>query len=293
MTETIEFGSKAAADDFRAEFAEYICPIDDDKRLKTVAVVSETPEWLLEQARVQAGAGRAERAGGPGLAQLSEHEKDRVGPFDAPGEGPNQYGKASAVKALMRAEGVEDWTSFYDYKLTVDEHREVAEQALQDEQGDRLDAEDSTDEKLARAEKGVGERCDHAAGHCEHGDPDACEFLAEACGYSEAEIEAILAEDADGVEREQEISGPAAGALQRAWGAYKGGISRFDQDLQALAEAKRQAESAGAAINGIRASHGQEPLEFERLEELTDALEAAASGAHDHQGHVEFMERLS
>lgn len=290
MSEFIEFGSKAAADDFRKEFEEYVCPVDDDRRLKRVAVVSDTPEWLLEQARVQAGAGRAERAGGSGLSQLTDHEKDRVGPFDAPGEGGNQYGKASAVKALMRAAGVDDWTSFYDPKLTVDEHREVAEQALQDEQGDRLDAEDTTDEKLARAEKGVGERCDHAAGHCEHGDPDACEFLQDACGYSEDEIQDILA-DGDAVEREQQIQGAAAGALQRAWGAYKGGISRLDQDLQALVGAKHQAESAGAAINRIRATHGQEPLEFERLEELTDALEAAAEGAHDHQGHIEVTEQ--
>jgi len=290
VSEFIEFGRKAAADDFRDEFEEYVCPVDDDRRLKRVAVVSDTPEWLLEQARVQAGAGRAERAGGAGLAQLTEHEKDRVGPFDAPGEGGNQYGKASAVKALMRAEGVEDWTSFYDSKLTVDEHTEVAEQALKDEQGDRLDAEDTTDEKLARAEKGVGERCDHAAGHCEHGDSDACEFLQDACGYSEDEIEDILSES-DDVEREQQIEGQAAGALQRAWGAYKGGISRMERDLEQLKGAKEQAEGAAVAVNRIRASHGQEPLEFERLEELTDALQAAAAGAHEQDGHIETSEQ--
>ncbi|WP_232703141.1 hypothetical protein [Halobacterium wangiae] len=185
----------------------------------------------------------------------------------------------------MRAAGVDDWTSHYDATLSVDEHRDLAEQAAREDSGKRLDAGDSTDDRLGRAEAAMGEECDHARGHCEHGDPDACEFLTDACGYDEAEVADIL--DEDGADTEEEITGPAAGALGRAWQGYKAGISRLERAIEDALEAKRDAEGAAAAINAIRVDHGQEPLELERLEELSDRLASEGEQAHDAEGHIE------
>ncbi len=285
LSETVEFGSKAAADRFRDDYEEYVCPVDDDRRLKTVALVSDAPEHVLDRAHVEAASGRSERASGAGQVELTDAEKDRLGPFS----GNNSYRKAAAVKGIMRAEGVDDWTSYYDETLSVDEHRDLAERAAQSGGGGRrLDAEDSTDDRLGRAEAAMSEECDHARDHCQHGDPDACEFLSEACGYDDEEVARIL-DDQDG-SGEREIEGEAAGALGRAWQGYKAGIARLERELEDALEAKRNAEQAAAAINAIRADHGQDPIELERLEELSDRLAAEGATAHDAEGHTETQE---
>ncbi|ELZ15982.1 hypothetical protein C476_17232 [Natrinema limicola JCM 13563] len=46
MTEWIEFGSKAAADQFRDEYTDHLCS-DDDRRLKTVASASPRLSQVL------------------------------------------------------------------------------------------------------------------------------------------------------------------------------------------------------------------------------------------------------
>lgn len=51
MTERIEFGSKAAADQFRDEHVDHLCS-DDDRRLKTVAISSNAPDHVLETATI-------------------------------------------------------------------------------------------------------------------------------------------------------------------------------------------------------------------------------------------------
>jgi len=282
LSETVEFGSKAAADRFREEYEESVCPDDDDRRRKTVAFVSDAPDWLLDRAEVEAASGRSERGGDGGQVELTDSEKKRVGPF----EGENNYRKAAAVKGIMLDAGVDDWTSYYDETLTVDEHRDLAERAAQDGGGGRrLDAEDSTDERLGRAEAAMGEECDHARDHCQHGDPDACEFLTNACDYDEDEVARILDDsDASG---EQEIEGEAAGALARSWQGYKAGIARLERELEDALEAKWNAEQAAAAINAIRAEHGQDPIELERLEELSDRLAAEGETSHEAEGHTE------
>jgi hypothetical protein len=105
-------------------------------------------------------------------------------------------------------------------------------------------------------------------------------------------VASILDED-DAGDGDEEITGKAAGALGRAWGGYKGAITRLDREIEDVVESKREAEGAAAAINAIRRDHGQEPMEFERLEELSDRLEGVGDVAHDAEGHVELMERFS
>jgi hypothetical protein len=279
VTERVEFGSKDVADSYREEYAEHLCT-DDDKRLKTVAFSSDTPEHVLEQARLDAADGRGEREGGAGQVPLSDHEKEQIDFSEARASVPH----AQAVKGLAASEGVDDWLAHYDPTLTVDEHRDLAERAKREGGGRRLDQQESVDDRLGRAEAAVSQECDHARDHCEHGDPDACEFLRDACGYDDEDIETIL----DGEQAtEEEISGEAAGALGRAWQGYKAAIARLGREIEDALEAKEHAEQAAAAINAIRADHGQDPIELERLEELSDRLAVEGETAHDAQGHVE------
>ncbi|MCU4926662.1 hypothetical protein OB905_11825 [Halobacteria archaeon AArc-dxtr1] len=247
MTERIEFGSKAAADSIREEHEEHLCS-DDDRRLKTVAFASSTPDHVLERATVQAGAGRSEHGSRGGQLELTDHERDSIDFTET------TVLHARSVKGLMTEHGVDDWLAYYDTTLSVDEHREVAERAARDERGDRLDAETDVDDHLGNLEGAHGEQCDHAQDHCELGDSDACEFLREACGLDEDTVAALQAADDP-----DDLPGEVYGVLRSQWLRYKIGLA--------------DAKEAAAAINELHAEVGRTPVSFEELgdRELTQA----------------------
>jgi hypothetical protein len=246
VSQQIEFGSKEAADQFRDDQQEYLCPIDDDKRQKTVAVVSDAPDHVVERAEIEAASGRSERSGDGGQVALTDHERNEIDFSEERASVPH----ARSVKGIARSEGVDDWLAYYDTSLTVDEHRDVMERAAQEGGGRRLDENDSADDRLADAEAAMGGQCDHARDHCEHGDSDACEFLTEACGFDEDAVEEILSEE-QGDPARGDLPGEVYGAFQKLWNQYRA----------ALADAKE----AAAAINEIRQQYGQDPLAMEEL----------------------------
>jgi hypothetical protein len=241
---SVEFGTKDEADAVREEYEEHLCP-DDDRRLKTVAFASDTPDRVLEDASIRAAATRQEREG-PGQLELTDHERDRIDFSKANASVPH----ARAVKGIMRDAGVDDWTAHYDPTLTVDEHRDLAERASRDDQGQRLDEETSPEEQLAEVEGAHSEQCNHAEGHCRHGDPDACEFLTDHCGLSDDQVEKIL-DDQEADPSKGELPGGVYGALEKLWDGFRADIN--------------QAKKVAAGINEIRQQYGQDPLEFDEL----------------------------
>ncbi|MFD1633161.1 hypothetical protein ACOZ4L_05650 [Haloplanus ruber] len=272
MSITVEFGSKAAADAYRDDHEEYICPVDDDRRLKTVAFMSDTPEWLLDQARLDAEEGRAEREASAGQATLTDGERDRID-FS---EGRANVPHARAVKGIATDHGVDDWTAHYDPTLTVDEHREVMERAGREGGGQRLDANEGRQAARARdaARAQQSSECDHAAGHCENGDPEACEFLQNVCEYNEKEVNEMLPPVASdgglksGDPGPDELTGQQAGAVHRSMGGYAGAVDSVESALETLREEWSNAQQAAKAVNSVRRSVGYEPQHFDRLEEL-------------------------
>lgn len=291
MSIPIEFGEKAAADEYRDEHPDAICPVDDDRRTKTVHFVSDTPDWLLDQARAEADEGRAAREAGPGQSPLTDAERDRID-FSADRA---SVPWARSIKALAEQHNVSDWTSYVDDTLTVDEHREVMKRAGQEGGGARDDG-DQRDAQRAQqaARRQQAEGCDHARGHCEHGDTEACEFLREACGYEESEVEQLLGgtdlepqtDEPAGTQQEElvevgggdfpkmQVSPEIAGALSRSWQGYKSATSRLERELADVREAVVNARQAMRAINAIREDHGQDALHPNDLHELLAALEA-------------------
>ncbi|MFU1780705.1 hypothetical protein ACM16X_04925 [Haloarcula japonica] len=290
---TIQFGSKAAADSARNEYSDHLCS-EDDRRLKRVKFASDTPDHVLDQARLEAEDSREEDTSGPGQVPLTDAERGRID-FS---KGRANVPHARAVKGIAADEGVSDWTAYYDPTLTVDEHREVMERAAREGGGSRQDSRESTAERAARAaQKAKGGQCDHAREHCEHGDPDACEFLTTTCGLSDEEVQALLSDydEADGQDDQanQAIEGAAAGALKRAWGGYQGATADLAGLLDRFEREWKQAQQAAEAINSIRENHGQESIHFEKLEgaqaKLQDLRRTAAVDCHechaDHDGH--------
>jgi hypothetical protein len=245
MSREIEFGTREAANDARDLVEDQYLTGRYDRRYATIEVVDDTPEGLLEELEDLAATSRAEQEGGAGQADLTDGERRR---FDFSREGIN-IPKLRSIKAIMLDAGVSDWTAHVDPTLRVQEHYDVAETAVQEGGGERLDAEDSDDEIRARHRRQAeGAKCDHALDHCADGDGDACDFLVDVCGFDREEAERLVTASEDD---DAELTGEAYGALSKLWNQYKAAIS--------------DAKSAAAGINGVREEVGQDPLEFDEL----------------------------
>jgi hypothetical protein len=282
MSFDVEFGTKDQADEIREEYDEYVCPVDDDLRLKEVAFVDATPPQVEQDLETFAAAGRAERGGGAGQAPLTDGERNRID-FSKPGVNVLKY---RSIKGIAQSEGVDDWLAYADPTLTVDEHRDTMKRAARDEGGgQRMDVERSDEERAADLprQRGSGD-CDHARGHCKHGDPDACEFLQVECGLDEDDLSALVEQPAP-KDNAEEPEGAALGALKRSWQGYKGAISALDELLDDVRDEWEEAQQAARAINSVRDGHGQEPLHFAELEErqgrLTDLVRKASADCHE------------
>ncbi|WP_144901342.1 putative sodium/potassium/calcium exchanger [Halobellus captivus] len=310
MTEFIEFGSKTAADSVREQFEEHLCSVDDDKRLKTVAFTSDTPESVLQQAEAQAQETRAEdRQGAVMSGPLSESTRKKIKKFDG-------FSKTNTTMSWRRAKGVyqreghperffESISALADYddpkegaEAEIRARREGAVQhgtnSISGEMN-RGEEDIQDDRTIADAARTVqSEGCDHARDHCEHGDSEACEFLQEACGFDEGEVNELLTVTDGGREEiEREITGQAAGALKRSWQGYQGATADLAEAIEQVAEKWENAQQAAKAINAVREKHGQDPIHFEKLEganaKLQDLQRTTAAGCHEchanHEGH--------
>ncbi|WP_435332850.1 hypothetical protein [Haloarchaeobius sp. TZWWS8] len=241
-----EFGSLADASVFRDDHEEYLCP-DDDRRKLTVTLVSDLPDRVLDEAAVASAVSREDH-NGVGQLALTDGERDRIDFSKARASVPH----AQAVKAIATDQGVDDWLSYYDVTLSVDEHRGVMERASRDERGQRMDADTSNDERLADLEQALDGQCDHAVDHCENGDKEACEFLRDGCGLGDEQVAAILDDST-------EIPGEVHGSKSKLWQQYQ----------IAIAEAKE----AAAGINEIHQQYDRDLVSFEELgdQKLTNA----------------------
>lgn len=286
---TVDFGSLDAARAARDRWEEHLCS-DDDGRLTSVTFSSDVPDDVLDRARRDAADSLAEQESGPGQADLTDHERDRID-FS---KGRANVPWAQSIKAIAADEGVSDWTAHVDPTLTVDEHREVMANAGGG--GQRMDSEDSAREQAGRhARRAQDSECDHARGHCVRGDPEACEFLTDTCGFDEDEVDDILArrEPERPDVQEPELTGKEKGALKRSWNGYKAAVDRVAEAMETLVDEWEHAQQAGRSINAVRKGVGQEPIHFDRLEELQadllDVTRKAAADCHechaDHAGH--------
>jgi hypothetical protein len=205
----VEFGAKDVADDIRSEHEDYLCSLDD-RRLKTVRFVQDTPDEVLEDARAAAVETRADKTKDSyGQMGLTEREKGEIDFSE------NSVFHARTAKAIAAGEGVSNWLDYYDPTLTTDEHIEVYKNA---EAASRLDSDElddeTVDEKLAEMEKTAeSEECDHAERGCKDGYEEACEFLVKECGVDEGRVDNLLDEDdfedvdADGAREAREYAG--------------------------------------------------------------------------------------
>lgn len=319
MSEAIEFSGKAEADAFRSSHPDKLCPIDDDKRTKTVHVTDAASEKLAdvggsggsETAPVELTSNEAVSAASTALNRATgrpeyhqEHVdelKEALPPVDDPGRVDVSDDAAETLRAAVddyRRELHEAANNGRPSIYDAETHLDWATAAARDlHDGDLPELPDVEDAREAKREDRKQENCEHAKGYCVQGEPEACEFLREECGLEQGDIDDLLAEREperpDPSELEPELTDKERGALKRSWNGYQGAVSKLDEAISTLEEAWENAQAAAKAIDGVRAGVGEEPIHFRELEErqaeLLDLVRQATEDCHechaDHSHH--------
>jgi hypothetical protein len=304
----IEFGSRPAANRIRDRFEEHICPIDDDRREKTVFFVGDAPESVIEQAEAEAAEDRAAADARSNTESLTEAERDRIKDADGFDMSTTTANWRSA-KGVFAREGLTDQFrdaigNLSDYDDPIEGAEEYTERYQRTGQGGGGRDAGEEDQRRRRKEERAAQRvqkegCNHAEGGCKNGDPEACEFLQEVCGFSEEEVADILPSIStdgglkSGMPDADELTGQQAGAVNRAMGGYSGAVTSIETAIQTLREEWNHAQQAARAVNSVRESVGYEAQHFDRLEELqaevldfTRTMAADCSECHaDHSDH--------
>jgi len=283
-----------------------VCPIDDDKRQKTVAFVSDTPEDVLDAIRIDAQDSRTEARQTSQSIPLDEDERERISELGGFQGRPTTFSWASAKGVFGREGMLDKFRDALGALTDYDDPAEGAEEWIQNRReadatkgtggasGGRRDAGDVDQRRQRKAGEAAGrakgEGCDHARDYCEHGDIEACEHLQQVCGYDDGEVETLLGavDDRDQDDSQQrelvtvggegrfpamDVSRQEAGALSKSWQGYKAAIGRLSEDIGDTRKAIVNARQAARAINGIRESHDVDEMHFDRLHELLNALD--------------------
>lgn len=182
MVQTVEFGSRDAARQVRqqATLRPFLAP-SDDARTATVRLQDDTPQRVLTRISNMAAESKQADAEQAGQAQLTASERERID-FS---KGRANVPHARSVKALARKHGVDDWTAYYDPSLTVDEHRQVMQQAARDERGrsglgrDPAGGRAATSRAAQAFQRQQDEQVEQAKPAAFQGDRDAQGFLRE------------------------------------------------------------------------------------------------------------------
>ncbi|WP_231184730.1 hypothetical protein [Haladaptatus sp. DYF46] len=301
MPTKISFGDKTSADSIREQFADNLCP-NDDRRLKTVAFKGDTPDGVLDAAYAEAEDSRAEQSKSARMSgPLGEGEREQISEFGGFGKGTSTYNWRKA-KGVFEREGLMNmWSDALPALVDWDDPEEGAEEWIANHRssaqhqgthagGDyNVGEEDIKHQQRAAdaARRAQSEGCDHARGHCEHGDAGACEHLEQVCGYSPDEVEQLLSDPRteDTTQQEQlvtleyhgetmDVTPEEAGALHRSWQGYKGATAALDRHLSTVRQSVIRARQAFRAINAIRTHHDQDELHSDKLHDLLDALDA-------------------
>jgi len=186
-TVEIEFGSRDAANAARETVPEGTRTGTYDGRHTTVEVrEDQLSEQQLTRLSGMAADSKAYKAEKVGQAPLSRRERQEIDFTET------SVPEARSAKAIFADRGVDDWLSFFDPTLTVDEQRDIAERAARDDRGKRMDTDESAVEKEARARRRTaGELERFARQGAEAGEEEAVRTLVDELGWNESEARAL------------------------------------------------------------------------------------------------------
>jgi hypothetical protein len=187
----VEFGRRGDAGELRDELPDDALLDSDDGREKTLRIdKSELSREQIQRVEGEAAISRDDARGDMhGQASLSDAEKKRLD-FTR-----TTVPEARTAKASLLAEGVSDWTAYFDPTLTTSEMADKA-RSTQASGGERLDSADTQrarDRQGAQMQREVkGKQAKRAREGCKDGFEEACDQLVEKHGVSRAEAERLL-----------------------------------------------------------------------------------------------------
>lgn len=151
---------------------------NDSRRSKTIELKEGTPSEVVQEVRGEAADSRKGEAEKFGQVALTESERERID-FTK-----TSIPEARSAKAIAQGKGVDDFTSYFDPELSVDEHREVFTGAVRDERGSRggrgRDDEREFQNRLARGHNTIKQnRLPRAKDAAFSGDVEAQGFVRE------------------------------------------------------------------------------------------------------------------
>jgi hypothetical protein len=292
-TTEIEFGGREIANEIRDRLPDGATTNQYNRRHKTIEVYDGVEGVDVDQLVREAADSKAQEAQKYGQSDLTDAELQRLDQRDD-WNGQKRFHAQSAKGILRNGYGVDDWLSWYDPSLTVEEHHDVGERAQRTDRGQRFDEGDRTEAQLdeqLQQDRAVVQReaCDNAADWCEDGDARACEHLIDECDWTEAEIEQLQTDivamhdqmdtlDTDDGGRSEspdsdlpqvtseEIPPTVKRTLGRAWNGFRaaaGQAQRQMQHFEDYSQAREEARQYGAVINEIRQRFGQDPIDIE------------------------------
>jgi len=210
-TETLEFERRELANAVRDDLPAGALAETDDRRRTTVQVDASA----LSDRQLNRLAGQAADAGSfeddkTGQVPLTEAERSRIDFTET------TVPEARAAKGVFAAEGVDDFVSFFDETLTVDENRDIASRASRDEQGKQMDAGDTTRQRAARAFRSAEQnRLGNIVTGAKRGSDDAVDALVDEVGSDEDAVNVLMAEGGVSESQARGIIGLADTPAQR------------------------------------------------------------------------------
>jgi len=181
-TERITFGSiEIAREQRRRGDLKPFLADSDSGREKTLKLKPNTPETVLQDVRGEAADTRKGEGQQYGQVALTDEERERIDFSET------NVPAARSAKAIAVGKGVDDFTSYFDPTLTVDEHRQVFEDAKREGGGPRggrsRDSEGNFQERLAEAHNEIkANRLPRAKDSAFSGDTDAQAFVSDETG---------------------------------------------------------------------------------------------------------------
>jgi hypothetical protein len=113
MGESITFGSREKANEFREKVEEYR-KSTDDRRTKTVELKDSTPDRILQRAESEAFTSETDESAGRGMEELSKSERESLKSQHRTFSWQDYGFEAMRAKAALTAKGATEWQDFYE-----------------------------------------------------------------------------------------------------------------------------------------------------------------------------------
>lgn len=113
MGESITFGSRDQANEFRDKVEKYR-KSTDDRRTKTVELKSSTPDRILQRAETEAFTSETDKSAARGMEELTKSERESLKSQHRTFSWQKYGFEAMRAKAALSAKGATDWQDFYE-----------------------------------------------------------------------------------------------------------------------------------------------------------------------------------